>query len=127
MKKHLKIGLVAVVALMLGATMALADARSHFFVVNMPDIQEGQLYNRNVVQAQNPNPQPSSLPAPQDPDSGNDVSGPASGSKLGPTMFDGFSKIEGGLAPNIGIRGGGMMSTKQKADRQIKLLIRQLN
>jgi hypothetical protein len=125
-KKFFQVGLVAVVALTLGATLTLADPRQEMFVVQRADVVDGQIYNRNQIQTQDPQLRPTSLPAPQDPDNGN--RGVQSGvSKPGPTMFDGFKADMGGLAPNVGVRGGGMMSAKQHADRQIGKLIRQLN
>jgi hypothetical protein len=125
-KKYFQIGLVAVVVLMLGATLTLADPRSNMFSVQHANVQEGEVYNRDLIAVQNPVLRPTQLPAPRDPDT-EAVMYAAAVSKPGPSMFDGFKSDMGGLAPNVGVRGGGMMSARQQADRQIGKLIRQLN
>jgi len=124
-----KIAVVAVLALLIGATAAMADARGRSFVVQGPNVSQGQIYNAADILVTNPNLEASSLPAPQDPNESSSyaartaVAGPAS---LGIFQSENTS-LTSAANTMVAPRGGGFMSTRQRADHEISRLIRALD
>ncbi len=121
-----KLAVVAVLALLIGATAAMADARSRSFVVQYPNVSEGQIYNAADILVTNPNLEASGLPAPQDPnESASYTARPGPGSLIG--NFSENTGLISAANAMVAPRGGGFMSSRQKADHEISRLIRALD
>ena len=125
MKRSLRLAAVLLVLAGLGGTIALANHQFQLNVVGQPPKGERVLYNRNELLRMDDTYPSVHLPVPADPTG-------AGGALLG-AMSD--SLVSKGAPPEVislmsalpSVRGGDMMSPQDRADRQIRQLIRRLD
>jgi hypothetical protein len=114
-----KILVVVAVVLLLGATGAMAQSnRDEVARVSVPKAGPGEMYSRSSLI---PHPETTSMPTPVDPQTGPVADVSRTDSTL---TMDGMSAAGGAM---LTPRGGAMFTPKQRADREIRLLIRRLD
>ncbi|MCP3979638.1 MAG: hypothetical protein GY716_09955 [bacterium] len=122
MRKARLIALLSIVALVLGAGTALSASREELVVPHYPDVQEGEMYNRDdiwkPISFDSFTPRPGARVAIPQGMYKETTTGPISISS-GRVPAAGSALVEG--------RGGSVYTASQVADREIKRMIRQLH
>jgi hypothetical protein len=115
-KRSLKFGGLIAVALILSSSALMATDRYDFMIVVVPDVELGEMYDKSEIF------QPALAPV------NKPLGGPAeTGAKAGSSFSLGSGEVPQSGSAIVAPRGGSVYTPKQRADREIKKLIRKLS